>query len=130
MSNRYFKRACVTVHRYYSIYILFIIIQHVYTGISCDKIRLPVHNAMYKEILWPLTKSIKHIKIINKMELSYCYNNFRSSFGYGIFKGKVRLLYEAEILPSFRRHKRGVRCCRTGCNLSWNLLSIRSMSVK
>ncbi len=101
MSNRYFKRAWVTVHRYYSIYILFIIIQHLCDRIGSDKIRLPVHNVMNKKNLSTSTKSIKDIEIINKISTLYQYLIFGSSFGYGFFKGKALPLYEPEQVTLF-----------------------------
>eukprot|EP01084_Bolivina_argentea_P052261 95995_1 len=78
---------------------------------------------------WAWTKSFPNIKIMNKIVLSYHYNIFRQSFGYGIFKGEIWLLYDPEFLPSFRRHERGIRSYSTSCNWSGNWCSIRSVSV-
>ncbi len=112
MPNRYFKRAWITVHRFYCGYIMCIIIQHLYWDRIQYKIRIQVHKAMYKEISCTFTKSIKHIKIITEI-LSLCYYYiFRSSFGYGILKGKVHDEYEPYFCKTFFRNKRCILCCR------------------
>ncbi len=85
----------------YCRYIIFIIIQHLYAGISQDIIRQPVHKAMHKENSRTFTKSTKDIKITNKILSQYYYNIFRSSFGYGILPCSKPLQYEPEFLNLF-----------------------------
>eukprot|EP01084_Bolivina_argentea_P210618 358422_1 len=72
------------VLRFYSIYIMFVIIQHLCIGIERDKIRGPVHEAMYEQKSSTLGKSTNDIKIINKISLSYHYHIFGCSFGFDI----------------------------------------------
>ncbi len=105
MPYRYFKRLIFTGHRFYCTYIIFVIIQHLCDRIDADKIRIPVHKAMNKKNLWIVTKSTKHIKIINTILTLYYYNIFRSSFGYEISKRKLLPLYEPELSTSFRKYE-------------------------
>ncbi len=65
---------------------MFIIIQHLCAGIECDKIRIQVHKAMHKEILWTLLKSTKDIKTINNISLPLCGGILKQSFGYQILQ--------------------------------------------
>ncbi len=102
------------------------IILHLFAWIEICQIGLRVHKAMHKENSWTLSKSTKHIKIINKILLQYYHNIFRPSFGYGIFKGKNWSLYEPNCQTFFRRHKRGILWCSTSYNPSWNLYSIKT----
>ncbi len=82
-----------------------------------------------KKIWWKWYQTSKYIQKVIKILLQYYCNIFKSSFGYGIFKGNIRLFYAPEFQSFFRRHKRGILCCRTSCYHSWMLYSISGISV-
>ncbi len=82
-----------------------------------------------KKIWWKWYQSSKHMQKVMKILLQYHCNIFKSSFGYGIFKGNIWLFYTPALHTFFRRHKRWILCCRIRCNWSWNLYFIRRVSV-
>ncbi len=91
--------------RFNCIYIKFVIIQHLCVAIESDIIRGQVQESMYKEKSWTSSKSTNDIKIINKILLQYYHHIFRSSFGYGIFKGKCLPLCAPELTTFFRKYE-------------------------
>ncbi len=106
-----------------------IIIQHLFAGISANKIGLSVHKGMHKENSSTLTKSINDIKITNKIILSYYYHIFGHSFGIDI----LPLMYDYNMNHNFYKTRKKIKrcrlCSRTSYNKFWNQYCLESDKI-